>query len=276
MRLSNQWGKVSLNKVDNLSKLQEVKTVIFDKNLNRIIQSDPIFEALFENIYTLTALNGFLAQNSMLDEKFLHKLSMGGKEYHLCYQIKDKDETFEFQFFLLSDSWFVVNPTGCYDLYDQLTGLMTEKNVLSLLKHEIKRTARDKAQSTSIIIDIKHLKNINEMFGYLAGDYVLKEVSRVLKENTRGSDALGRFKGDKFFVILYKTDAHGTMQYIQKFEEALKHVNFSFNDFNFDIDLSYGVTLSKESDTIHTLIDRAHKALVKAKKSHTSNIEYLL
>jgi len=259
-----------------LSKLQEVKTVIFDKNLNRIIQSDPIFEALFENIYTLTALNGFLAQNSMLDEKFLHKLSMGGKEHHLCYQIADKDETFEFQFFLLSDTWFVVNPTGCYDLYDQLTGLMTEKNILSLLKHEIKRTQRDKTHSTSLIIDIKHLKNINEMFGYLAGDYVLKEVSRVLKENTRGSDALGRFKGDKFFIILHNTDTQGTMKYIQKFEEALKHVDFCFNEFNFDVDLSYGVTLSKEDDTIHKLIDRAHQALVKAKKSRISNIEYLL
>ena len=103
-----------------------------------------------------------------------------------------------------------------------------------------KRTARDKTHSTSVIIDIKHLKNINEMFGYLAGDYVLKEVSRVLNENTRGSDALGRFKGDKFFAILHKTDAHGTMQYIQKFEEALKHINFCFNDFNFDIDLTLG------------------------------------
>ncbi|MDF1880362.1 hypothetical protein JHD50_03425 [Sulfurimonas sp. MAG313] len=110
-----------------MSKLQEVKTVIFDKNLNKIIQSDPIYEALFENITTLTALNGFLAKNSMLDENFLHKLSMGGKENHLCYKIHDNEDTFEFQFFLLSDSWFVVNPTGCYDLYDQLTGLMTEK-----------------------------------------------------------------------------------------------------------------------------------------------------
>nr|WP_275855202.1 GGDEF domain-containing protein [Sulfurimonas sp. MAG313] len=140
----------------------------------------------------------------------------------------------------------------------------------------MKRTFRDKAQSTSILIDIKHLKNINEMFGYLAGDYVLKEVSRVLSENTRGSDALGRFKGDKFFVILHKTDAHGTMQYLQKFETALKKVNFCFNDFNFDIDLNYGVTSTKEDDTVHKLIDRSYKALVKAKKSRTSNIEFLL
>jgi len=259
-----------------LSKLQEVKTVIFDKNLNRIVQSDPIFEALFENIYTLTALNAFLAQNSMLDESFLMKLNMSGKEYHLCYKIKDNTDTFEFQFFLLSNSWFVVNPTGCYDLYDQLTNMMTERNIMSLISHEISKTKRDKTQSTAIILDINHLKNINEMFGFLAGDYVLQQVAKVLKENTRTSDAIGRFKGDKFFIILHKTDAHGTMQYIQKFEEALRQHSFCFNDFNFDVDLSYGITLTKEDDTLNALLERTNKALSKAKKSPSSHIEYLL
>lgn len=258
-----------------MSKLQEVKTIIFDKNLNRMTKTDPLFEALFENIYTLTSLNAFLVQNSMLDEKFLHKLSMSGKEYYLCYKTKDLAETFEFQFFLLSDSWFLVNPTGCYDLYDQLTGLMTEKNILSLIKHDIKRGSRDKSHSTTIILDINHLKNINEMFGFLAGDHVLKEISRVLKECTRGSDALGRLKGDKYFIILHNTDSHGTMQYIQKFEEKLKQVQFRFNDFDFDVELTYGVTMSKDDDTLSSLIERVFQALAKAKASKTSYIEYL-
>ena len=114
------------------------------------------------------------------------------------------------------------------------------------------------------------------MFGYLAGDYVLKEISRVLNESTRGSDALGRFKGDKFFILLHQTDAHGTMQYIQKFEESFKQIDFCFNDFNFDIELNYGVTMNKEEDNVNRLIERAHKALSKAKKSRTSHIEFLL
>lgn len=59
-----------------MPKLQDTKTVVFDKNLNRSIQSDPLFEALFVNIYTLTDLNAFLAQNGILDEGFLTKLSM--------------------------------------------------------------------------------------------------------------------------------------------------------------------------------------------------------
>lgn len=259
-----------------MTKPQEVRTVVFDKNLNRIIHSDPLFEALFENIYTLTALNTFLAQNAMLNESFLHKLSMGGKEHHLCYQSKDLEDTFEFSFFLLSDSWLVVNPTGSYDIYDQLTGLLSETNILSLLTREISRTSRDKSSSVAIIIDIDHLKNINEMFGYLAGDYVLKEVSKTLNQNMRGSDATGRFKGDKFIVILYKTDAHGAMQYLKRIEAAFKAIKFNFNDFNFDIGFKYGVTLSKENDSVNTLLERAQEALIKAKKSRMTHIEFLL
>lgn len=259
-----------------MSKLQEIKTVIFDKNLNRIIQSDSMYEALFENINTLTELNTFLAQNGMLDEKFLYKLSMGGKEYHLCYQTKDLTDTFEFQFFLLAESWVVVNPTGCYDIYDQLTGQHTEKSILSLLKSDISRSARNKEDCTVLVIDIDHLKNINEMFGYLAGDHTLKEVARVLKESTRASDSVGRFKGDKFLVILHKTDAHGAMQYIKKFETSLKQVNFHFGDLEFDVDVHYGVTLCKEDDSIPFLLQRVQKALGRAKKSKGSHIEFLL
>ena len=259
-----------------MAKAIEIKTVIFDKNINRVTQSDPIFEALFENIYSLTELNSFLAQNGMIDEKFIHKLNVSGIEHHMCYNTVDHTETFEFNFFLLSDSWLIINPTGCSDINDRLTGLLTEQNIISLLKHEIKRTQRDKEAATTIIMDIDHLKNINEMFGFIAGDYVLQSVSKILKENTRGSDAVGRYKGDKFLISLHKTDTHGTMQYIKKFEEALKNIEFSFNDFNFDVDVTFGVTQVKEHDTATSLLERTTTALTKAKKSPSSHVEFML
>ncbi len=259
-----------------MSVLQEIRTVVFDKNSNRITQSDPVFETLFKNITELSVLNTFLAQNSMLNEEFLHKLSIDGMEHHLCYQRKDLSESFEFHFFLLSDDWSVVNPAGGCDIYDQLTGLRNEKNILSLLKHEINRAARDKNSSATLIIDIKHLKNINEMFGYLAGDYVLKEVAKTVTGNTRLSDATGRYKGDKLVVLLYKTDAHGAMQYLNRFDKRFEQIALNFNGFSFDIEFNFGVTISKEEDTVDTLLERANNALIKAKKSRSTHVEFLL
>jgi PleD family two-component response regulator len=66
------------------------------------------------------------------------------------------------------------------------------------------------------------------------------------------------------------------MQYIKKFTQALNDINFSFNDFNFDVEVTFGVTLCKEHDTATKLLERATKALVKAKKGHSSNVEFLL
>lgn len=256
--------------------VQEVKTVVFDKNSNRIVQSDPLFETIFDNITELSALNTFLAQNSMLDEEFLTRLTVDGKAHHLCYHRNDLAESFEFHFFLLSEEWSIVNPSAACDIYDQLTGLRNEKNILSLLKHEINRAARDKNSSAAVIMDISHLKNINEMFGYLAGDYVLEKVSKTVSSTSRLSDATGRYKGDKFIILLYKTDTHGTMQYLKRFEAKFKQIALCYNGFNFDIEFNYGITLTKENDSVSTLLERANKALGKAKKSRGANIEFLL
>lgn len=259
-----------------MKKSYEVKSVIFDKNLNRIIKSDPIFEAFFKNIYSLTDLNAFIAQNGMMDEKFLNTLNMSGIGQNFCYHCLDLKDTFEFNFFLLPESWSIVNKTGCNNTNDALTGLLSEQSIFSLLKHEIYRSARNKETTTVLIIDIKHLKNVNEMFGFLTGDYVIKEISKVLKHNTRASDALGRYKGDKFIVSLQKTDTNGAMTYIQKLEEAINRIEFCFNDFNFDVDLNFGITICKEGDTIITLLDRMNLALNKVKKSDSSHVECLL
>ena len=259
-----------------MSKSLEIKTVIFDKNINRIIKSEPVFEALFENIYTLTALNSFLAQKMFLDENFIKKLNFNGIRHQFCYKIVDKTQTLEFNFFLLSESWSIVNINHSEDADDGLTKLLSEKHTLSMLRYEITRSTRDKEHATTIIMDIRHLKNINEMYGYLVGDYVLKTVAHILQTNTRSSDAIGRYRGGKFIIALHKTDAYGTMQYLKKIEKELTNRVFKMNDFTIEVTVAFGITMCKENDTTDSLLDRANKALVKAKKSHASHIEYLL
>ncbi len=254
--------------------IKGIKTVVFDKNMNLILRSDPIFEQLFGNIKTLTEFNTFLSKNTMLDEKFLTKLNISGKEYSVCYKTVDLAETYEFHFFLLSDEWVIVDPSGRQDIYDQLTGLLTERSVISLLRHEIKRASRNKEVFTALIIDISNLKDINEAFGYIAGDTIIKSVAGTLDVNTRGSDSLGRYKGDKFLVILHKTDLNGTLKYIQKFEKSLQSIKFHFDDIHFYAKIKYGIASSTQDDTAEQLISRLQNALNKAKESSASHFEY--
>ena len=257
-----------------MSKLQDVKTVIFDKNLNLLVKSDPIYTSLFGNITALTEFNSLLAKNEMHGESFLTKLNMSGKEYHVCYKCIDLEETFEFHFFLLSDEWVVVNPSGRYDIHDQLTNLLTERSLLSLVAHELKRTHRNRDLYTALLMDIGHMKDINEMFGYVKGDITIKTVAETLQKITRGSDALGRYQGDKFIVLLHKTDRTGALQYIAKLTKALQKVRFHFDDNVFHAKINYGIASSQENDTVEILLDRLEKSLKSTKKSSSSHIEY--
>lgn len=257
-----------------MSRLQKMRTVIFDKNMNLIIQSDPMFHSLFGNINTLTDFNIFLSKNTMLDETFLSQLDINGNEYHVCYKTIDRQDTYEFHFFLLSDDWIIVDPIGRQDIYDNLTGLLTERSALSLVKHEIKRHARDQSIYTAILADIAHLKDINEAFGFLAGDSIIKAVSSTLQATTRGSDVIGRYKGEKFIIILYKTDIDGAKQYIKKFEKALNATKFHFNDVYFHARLNYGISTCTQDDTVEFLLNRLHNDLAKVKKENPIPIEY--
>lgn len=257
-----------------MSASQGIRTVVFDKNMNLILRSDPMYEVLFGNIKTLTEFNTFLSKNTMLDENFLNKLKISGKDYHVCYKTIDMDETFEFHFFLLSDEWVIVNSGGRQDIYDKLTGLLTQRSILSLLTHEISRASRDKEVFTTLLIDIAHLKDINEAFGFLAGDSIIKSVADILNTNTRGSDSLGRYKGDKFIVILHKTDHTGTLKFIKKFEQALRKVTFHFEDLSFFVKINYGITSRTEDDSLEYMLNRANNALAAAKEANVTHIEY--
>lgn len=257
-----------------MSTLQKIITVVFDKNMNLILKSDPVFDILFPNIRTLTSFKTFLAKNEILDETFLVKLNIGGKEHHVCYKCVDQNEIFEFHFFLINDDWIIINPTGRHDIKDELTNLLTERSLLSLLEHEIKSSTRDQEEYTAVIIDIVSLKDINETFGYLAGDTIIKTLAQTLKSNSRGSDALGRYQGDKFIIMLHKTDMNGTMKFIKKFESALANISFTFSDMKFFVQTNYGITTITPKETLKSLLDRLHDKLHDAKEGDTSHKEY--
>lgn len=253
----------------------KIRVATFDKNMNLLLRADPMFKTLFGNITTLTDFNNFLAKNEMLNNNFTTKLHMNDKEYHLCCKVLDLQETYAFHFFLLSDEWIVVNPTGRHDIYDQLTGLLTERSLLSLIEHEIERTIRNKSTHTAVIMDIAHLQDINEAFGYLAGDTIIKSVANTLRLKTRKSDALGRYHGDKFITILHKTDESGTAPYIKNLDAALHNIRFHFNDLNFHITINYGITISKPDDTLDVLLERLHQNLLQNKETSRTDIEYV-
>ncbi len=248
-----------------MSMLQKVITVVFDKNMNLLLRSDPVFEYLFPNLKTLTEFKHFLDQNSFHDEKFLARLNVEGREHHICYKGFDLEETYKFEFFLLDEEWTVINPSGRHDIKDKLTGVLTQKSFMTILEHEIYRSKRNKEAYTLVLVDISHLKDINEAFGYLAGDSVIKSIADLLQSTSRASDTLGRYQGDKFLLLLNKTDLNGAMLYMKKLCAKVDKLSMDFSEVHLKLQVRYGISVQRDDDTIDTLMQRVSDKLKQAK-----------
>ena len=90
--------------------------------------------------------------------------------------------------------------------HDALTGIWNRPSILSQMKVELERSARDNAPASILLCDIDHFKQVNDKFGHLAGDLVLQEVAKRLTKSVRSYDAVGRYGGEEFLILLKDCD----------------------------------------------------------------------
>lgn len=123
--------------------------------------------------------------------------------------------------------------------------------------------------STLIICDIDDFKKINDKYGHLVGDEVLKIVAKLLKEQLRESDTLARWGGEEFAILLPKSDIAKAVYVAQKMCEIISAYEFDLTE---NITASFGITTTKINDTQITWFKRADDALYKSKQSGKNRV----
>ncbi len=150
---------------------------------------------------------------------------------------------------------------------DELTGLPNREVVRKRLMRELIDLRNHKHGIYLIMADLDYFKTINDEFGHLTGDYVLKGVAARIRQSLRGTDMVGRYGGEEFIILLINK----TEQQAELIAERIRtHVNeapYNANGEEIDITLSQGLACAYASDTADTLIERADKALYEAKRS---------
>lgn len=151
------------------------------------------------------------------------------------------------------------SPTGSAGL-DPLTGLMNRSHLDAL---EARFSARCDPWAM-IILDVDHFKLINDIYGHLTGDDVLRQVSRTIRVNLKASDVPVRFGGDEFVVVLPETSADGAMNLAERLMNETARLG---TPSGLRVSLSMGISQSRESDSSLTeMLERADKALYQAKE----------
>jgi len=161
---------------------------------------------------------------------------------------------------------------------DSLTGLFNRRYVLDKIEIELNRALRHGTAMSLLLLDIDHFKQVNDSFGHMAGDDVLRNVGTVLKESCRVYDVPGRYGGEEFCLMLPQTGLQNTMTVAERIRSRVEGNTLHVGEGKVRITTSIGVAGIESSpeqgvNTALSLIDRADRALYSAKNLGRNRIE---
>ena len=149
---------------------------------------------------------------------------------------------------------------------DGLTQVFNRRYFEDAIERELSRSRRYTRPLSLVLLDIDHFKKINDTYGHLAGDAVLKEVALTVRSRTRREDVFARFGGEEFALLLPEVDSKGAAHLAEKARKLIERHTFTFDGEDITVTMSAGVaTLLKKNESPNELIKRADEKLYEAK-----------
>ena len=139
---------------------------------------------------------------------------------------------------------------------DGLTGLYNHKRFKEILHNEFKRVHRYGKPLSLVMIDGDKFKDVNDIYGHLAGDMVLQELANCLKQSVRTTDVVARYGGDEFAILLPETDLEMAQIMTKRIQEKIARHIFPWKSHKIPIKISYGIsTAVGKTDTDNGYLD---------------------
>lgn len=158
---------------------------------------------------------------------------------------------------------------------DGLTGLYNHTFLLELFQVELEKAKRINSNIAFLMIDIDYFKSINDTYGHMMGDVVIREISALLTDTVRTGDIIGRYGGEEFSIVLTKVTSEQVLDICDRIRKNVEHHIFEVNGNSIKVTVSIGVCLKKSQSTAskNDIIKIADRALYEAKKSGRNKCE---
>jgi two-component system cell cycle response regulator len=156
--------------------------------------------------------------------------------------------------------------------HDDLTGLWSRGTALQLLNAELERGLRFGGQTGILMIDIDHFKRVNDTYGHLNGDAVLKEAGRRLKNSVRSYDFVGRYGGEEFLVVLSNCTADKLKEIAERARCAFAQTPISTDAKDLRVTISIGGVVAPSEIWDLELLSAADSALYEAKRTGRNRV----
>ncbi len=160
---------------------------------------------------------------------------------------------------------------------DPLTGLFNRGAVIDHLEHQLALSRRDGKPLSVILIDIDFFKVINDTYGHLPGDEILREVASRLRAASRTSDSLGRYGGEEFLLVLYPCNQEEAVISAERFRKVIAEIPFVITGnepVQITVTISLGAASSENipSSGIQALLKHADTALYRSKANGRNRV----
>ncbi len=162
-------------------------------------------------------------------------------------------------------------------MHDSLTQLLNHGAILDSLLAEINRAHRAHQPLSLILADLDKFKDVNDSYGHVVGDQVLVEVARRMRNCLRSYDAIGRYGGEEFLIVLPHSEESQAIQLAERIRLAVCSEPFQLRQVAITVTLSQGVAtwMTPESIPIEPLIHAADGALYSVKNHGRNGVEHV-
>ena len=152
--------------------------------------------------------------------------------------------------------------------HDILTGVWNRGAILETLERETGRSRREGPSLGVLIADLDHFKSVNDTYGHLAGDAVLREVTRRMQMDIRPYDAVGRYGGEEFLILLPGCNGSDTGEKAERLREAISREAVETPAGNLAVTMSIGGVATGDwpEDTANQILQMTDLALYRAKR----------
>jgi len=161
--------------------------------------------------------------------------------------------------------------------YDGLTGLLNRREIVECLNRELTRGRREKHPVSLILADIDYFKRVNDQYGHMVGDEVLKEIAHRLTAGVRAYDRVGRYGGEEFLVVMPNCDLISAFTRADEIRGLISRKAVQAGTVATSITISMGLAVANGMSELapETLLHQADLGLYKAKQNGRNRVEQI-
>jgi len=212
----------------------------------------------FQNYRPITGTADFMYQNTT----FIPLISSTGVVSHLCLIVYDVTDNAVHK----QDLERVNSELAILSQTDGLTQLFNRTHWENCLQGEYKRWCRSGSPSSLVMLDIDNFKLVNDSYGHMVGDEVIRHLAGVIREHVRETDISGRYGGEEFVILLADTSSENARIFAERVRKEIAQAIVKYNDIDISYTISLGIAEIDESIKSHeSWIECADTALYQSK-----------